>query len=50
MLNEDRKGPTSNDLADWGATESLSKSRGIGGIVDSVCQYLEDRKLIDKPS
>jgi DNA-binding response OmpR family regulator len=50
MLNEEKNLPTDQELRGWGANASIGKVRGIGGIVDSVCQYLEDRKLIDNPS
>jgi signal transduction histidine kinase/CheY-like chemotaxis protein len=50
MMNEEKNQPTGEELRAWGATASVGKVRGIGGIVDSVCQYMEDRKLIDQPN
>ncbi len=50
MLEEDKNIPTEADLAAWGANAYVGKDKGIGGIVDSVCQYLEDRKLIEHPT
>lgn len=45
MLSEDRRAPSAAELAAWGATASVGKERGIGGVVDAVCHHLEDRKL-----
>jgi hypothetical protein len=50
MMNEDKNQPSGEELRAWGANATVGKVRGIGGIVDSVCQYLEDRKLIDHPN
>jgi signal transduction histidine kinase/DNA-binding response OmpR family regulator len=50
MLSEDKQAPSAEELMAWGATSSVGKHRGIGGIVDTVCQYLEDQKLIEQPN
>lgn len=50
MLNENKTVPSGEELASWGVNASVGKVRGIGGIVDTVCQYLEDRKLIEQPN
>lgn len=48
MSDEDRNLPKSEELTTWGVSQLVAKYRGIGGVVDSVCQYLEDRKLLDQ--
>jgi CheY-like chemotaxis protein len=50
MLNEKKDAPSAAELESWGVNATVGKVRGIGGIVDTVCQYLEDRKLIEQPS
>lgn len=50
MFNEDKTALAADEMASWGVNASVGKVRGIGGIVDSVCQYLEDRKLIEQPN
>jgi signal transduction histidine kinase/DNA-binding response OmpR family regulator len=50
MVNEGAGAQVSDELSAWGVNASVGKTRGIGGIVDSVCQYLEDRKLIEQPN
>jgi DNA-binding NtrC family response regulator len=50
MLNENKSAPSPDELESWGVNASVGKVRGIGGIVDSVCQYLEDRKLVEQPN
>lgn len=44
MLDEDKNPPSREKLISWGADQFVGKYRGIGGIVDAVCQYLDDRK------
>jgi CheY-like chemotaxis protein len=50
MWSENKSVPSGADLEAWGVNASVGKVRGIGGIVDSVTQYLEDRKIIEQPS
>jgi signal transduction histidine kinase/CheY-like chemotaxis protein len=45
MLDQDEKLPPKPELEAWGADLFVGKYRGIGGIVDAVAQFLEDRKL-----
>jgi signal transduction histidine kinase/DNA-binding response OmpR family regulator len=48
MSVEDRDVPSAEDLAAWGARQFVAKYRGLGTIIDSVCHYLEDRKLLEQ--
>lgn len=50
MLDEDKNPPSREELISWGADQFVGKYRGIGGIVDAVCQYLEDKKIIEQNS
>ncbi len=42
--------PLESDLNQWGVTQFIAKYKGLGFVVDRVCQYLEDRKLIEQPN
>lgn len=44
MLDGDKNLPSQEDLASWGANQFVGKYRGIGGIIDAVCQYLEEKR------
>jgi signal transduction histidine kinase/CheY-like chemotaxis protein len=50
MFSEDKNPPSEQELRAWGANASVGKARGIAGIADSVCRYLEDRELIEHPN
>jgi signal transduction histidine kinase/DNA-binding response OmpR family regulator len=50
MVSENKSVPSNSELEAWGVNASVGKVRGIGGIVDSVTQYLEDKKSIEQPS
>ncbi|OFZ72093.1 MAG: hypothetical protein A3K03_08950 [Bdellovibrionales bacterium RIFOXYD1_FULL_44_7] len=46
MSVNDKNRPSNEDLAIWGEVQFMPKYRGLRIIVDSICEYLEDRRLV----
>jgi signal transduction histidine kinase/CheY-like chemotaxis protein len=45
MSLDDNNTPSPEELTIWGETQFIAKYRGLGSIVNSFCQYLEEKKL-----
>jgi signal transduction histidine kinase/DNA-binding response OmpR family regulator len=48
MSLEDRPVPTDDELRTWGAMQFIPKYRGLSNIIESVVQFLEDKKLLEQ--
>jgi signal transduction histidine kinase/CheY-like chemotaxis protein len=48
MLDGAQDAPSREQLTAWGADLLVGKYRGIGGVVETVCQYLEDKKILEQ--